>query len=181
MLGHLNLFLPCLVYSIHILPPMMPIHQRHQARRPHTLHLSTSTMNVGCTAKSSVAVTPTRSALQASASARPRRRYYPVFLDQQQWLARDQRVERIWADAATHCSNMVELYVHPLERYQPMLVCKGHIVLLRLSYVLSIWNRFCQDVSKGHLESECHVRMPVIINFYECYHFTGAAWPLHAT
>ncbi|KIM59826.1 hypothetical protein SCLCIDRAFT_125474 [Scleroderma citrinum Foug A] len=56
-----------------------------------------------------------------SASARPRRRYYPVFLDQQQWLARDQRVERIWADAVTHCSQMVELYGHPLERYRPVL------------------------------------------------------------
>jgi len=90
-------------------------------RRPRTLRPSTSTMNVGSTAKSSVAVTPTRSALQAFASARPRRRYYLVFLDQQQWLIRDQRVERIWADAATHCSKMVELYGHPLERYRPVL------------------------------------------------------------
>ena len=90
-------------------------------RRPRTLRLSTSAMNVGSPTKSSVAATPTRSALQASASARPRRRYYPVFLDQQQWLARDQRVERIWADAATHCPKMVELYGHPLERYRPAL------------------------------------------------------------
>jgi len=90
-------------------------------RRPRTLRPSTSTTNVGSPMKSSVAATPTRSALQASASARPRRRYYPVFLDQQQWLARDQRVERIWADAATHCSKMVELYGHPLERYRPAL------------------------------------------------------------
>jgi len=91
-------------------------------RRPRrTLRPSISTMNGGSPAKSSAAATPTRSALQASASAHPRRRYYPVFLDQQQWLARDQRVEWIWADAATHCSNMVELYGHPLERYRPVL------------------------------------------------------------
>ena len=91
-------------------------------RRPRTLRPSTSATNIGSPTKSSVAGTPTRSALPASASARPRRRYYPVFLDQQQWLARDQRVERIWADAVTHCSQMVELYGHPLERYQPVLV-----------------------------------------------------------
>jgi len=42
-------------------------------RRPRTLHPSGSTMNVGSTAKSSVAVTLTRSALQASASACPQR------------------------------------------------------------------------------------------------------------
>ena len=91
-------------------------------RRPRTLRTSTSTMNVGSPAKSSVVATPTRSAFQASVSAHPRRRYYPVFLDQQQWFARHQRVERVWADAATHCSNMVELYGHPLERYRPVLV-----------------------------------------------------------
>jgi len=90
-------------------------------RRPRTLCPSTSTMNVDSPAKSSVVATPTRSALQASASVRPRRQYYPVSLDQQQWLARDQRVEWIWADAATHCSKMVELYGHILERYRPVL------------------------------------------------------------
>jgi len=90
-------------------------------RCPRTLRPSTSTMNVGSPAKSSVVATPTCSALQASASVRPRRRYYPVFLGQQQWLARDQRVEWIWADAATHCSKMVELYGHALERYRPVL------------------------------------------------------------
>jgi len=91
-------------------------------RRPRTLRPSTSTgMNVGSPAKSSVVATPTRSALQASASVRPRRQYYPVFLGQQQWLARDQRVEWIWADAATHCSKMVESYGHTLEQYRPVL------------------------------------------------------------
>ena len=39
----------------------------------------------------------------------------------------------------------------------------GHTVLLTLVYVLSIWNRLW----KGCLESECHVRMSVIINVYE--------------
>jgi len=90
-------------------------------RRPRTLRPSTSTMNVDSPAKSSVVATPTRSALQVSASVRPWRRYYPVFLGQQQWLARDQRVEWIWTDAATHCSKMVELYGHTLERYRPVL------------------------------------------------------------
>ena len=39
----------------------------------------------------------------------------------------------------------------------------GHTVLLTLVYVLSIWNRLW----KGCLESECHVRMSVIINVYK--------------
>jgi len=90
-------------------------------RRPRTLRPSTSTMNVGSPAKSSVIATPTCSALQASTSVHPWQRYYPVFLGQQQWLSQDQRVEWIWADAATHCSKMVELYGHTLERYRSML------------------------------------------------------------
>ena len=90
-------------------------------RRSHTLHPSASITNVGSPAKSSVTVTPTCSALQASASAHPRQQYYPIFLDQEQWLARDQRVQRIWADAGTHCSQMIKLYSHPLERYRPVL------------------------------------------------------------
>lgn len=46
------------------------------------------------------------------------RRYYPVFLDQQQWLARDQKVERTWREAEMHRTKMAELYGHPLERYR---------------------------------------------------------------
>ena len=89
-------------------------------RRPRTIRPSSSTVNIDSPTKSSVAVTPTHS-VRTSAPARLRRRYYPVFLDQQQWLARDQKVERIWADAAVHRSEMVNLYGHPLERYRSVL------------------------------------------------------------
>ncbi|KAL4079788.1 hypothetical protein J3A83DRAFT_4212457, partial [Scleroderma citrinum] len=81
--------------------------------RPRSLRSATSTTDIDSSAQSPAISTPTRSALPASAPKRPRRRYRPVFLDQQQWLAQDPRVERIWADAATHRSRMIELYGHP--------------------------------------------------------------------
>ncbi|KAI6004503.1 hypothetical protein F5J12DRAFT_837469 [Pisolithus orientalis] len=50
----------------------------------------------------------------------PRKRFYPIFMDQQQWVAKDPKVERIWADAAAHRTHMIELYGHPLEHYRPV-------------------------------------------------------------
>ncbi|KAI6157007.1 hypothetical protein BKA82DRAFT_142420 [Pisolithus tinctorius] len=47
----------------------------------------------------------------------PRKRFYPIFMDQQQWVAKDPKVERIWADAVAHWTHMIELYGHPLEHY----------------------------------------------------------------
>lgn len=52
-------------------------------------------------------ISPTRPAI--------RRRFRPVFLEQQQWCARDPKVERIWAAAETLRDKMVELHGHPFE------------------------------------------------------------------
>ncbi|KAI6116546.1 hypothetical protein EDD16DRAFT_1482420 [Pisolithus croceorrhizus] len=49
----------------------------------------------------------------------PRKRFYPVFVDQQQWVVKDPKVERMWADAVAHRTHMVGLYRHPLENYRP--------------------------------------------------------------
>ncbi|KAF9231377.1 hypothetical protein BU15DRAFT_56206 [Melanogaster broomeanus] len=50
-------------------------------------------------------LSPSRSQVQAQPSPTrpaPRRRFRPVFLDLQQWCARDPKVERMWADIEMH-------------------------------------------------------------------------------
>ncbi|KIK95364.1 hypothetical protein PAXRUDRAFT_389020 [Paxillus rubicundulus Ve08.2h10] len=48
----------------------------------------------------------------------PRRRFRPVFFEQQQWCARDPKVERMWTNAAMHRDKMIEIHGHPFERYR---------------------------------------------------------------
>ncbi|KAI6156524.1 hypothetical protein EDD17DRAFT_1704150 [Pisolithus thermaeus] len=76
-------------------PPSTP-------RRSH--RLKTSNSNVASPMRSSASTTV---------------RFYPVFVDQQQWVAKGPKVERIWADAVAHRTHMVGLYGHPLENYRP--------------------------------------------------------------
>ncbi|KAH7890666.1 hypothetical protein F5I97DRAFT_1837509 [Phlebopus sp. FC_14] len=47
-----------------------------------------------------------------------RRRFRPVYIDQQQWLSRDPKVERIWRDAERHRDRMTEFYGHPFARFR---------------------------------------------------------------
>ena len=54
---------------------------------------------------------------QTSPTRRPvRRRFRPVFLEQQQWCARDPKVERMWAVANAVLGEMVEVHGHPFQR-----------------------------------------------------------------
>jgi hypothetical protein len=67
-----------------------------------------------------VTITPVQADSQPSPSrsqgqslpTRPavRRRFRPVFLEQQQWCAQDPKVEQIWAVAKTLRDEMVELH-----------------------------------------------------------------------
>ncbi|KAF9221077.1 hypothetical protein BS17DRAFT_785878 [Gyrodon lividus] len=62
---------------------------------------------------------PSRLQAQPSPARRaPRRRFRPVFLEQQQWCARDPKVERMWVDAEMHRDKMTELHGHPFERHR---------------------------------------------------------------
>ncbi|KIJ59964.1 hypothetical protein HYDPIDRAFT_117867 [Hydnomerulius pinastri MD-312] len=73
-------------------------------------------------APSATVATPMEIEQQSSPSrpaARAHRRFRPVYLEQQQWCARDPKVERMWALAVRHRSKMMELYEHPFERYRP--------------------------------------------------------------
>ncbi|KIJ19489.1 hypothetical protein PAXINDRAFT_69471 [Paxillus involutus ATCC 200175] len=64
-------------------------------------------------------LSPSRSQAQSSPTRHaPRRRFRPIFLEQQQWCARDPKVERMWADAAMHRDKMTEIHGHPFERYR---------------------------------------------------------------
>ncbi|KAF8128158.1 hypothetical protein EV363DRAFT_434615 [Boletus edulis] len=73
------------------------------------------------------AVTPVQADSQSSPSrsqgqvspTRPavRRRFRPVFLEQQQWCAMDPKVERMWAAAEALRDKMVELHGHPFEGF----------------------------------------------------------------
>jgi cell pole-organizing protein PopZ len=49
-----------------------------------------------------------------------RKRFRPVFLDQQQWCSRDPRLAKIWDAAIEHRTQMMELYTHPFEQYRPV-------------------------------------------------------------
>ncbi|KIK41596.1 hypothetical protein CY34DRAFT_107261 [Suillus luteus UH-Slu-Lm8-n1] len=49
-----------------------------------------------------------------------RKRFRPVFLDQQQWCSRDPKLAKIWDAAVEHRTRMMELYPHPFEQYRPV-------------------------------------------------------------
>jgi hypothetical protein len=49
-----------------------------------------------------------------------RKRFRPVFLDQQQWRSRDSKLAKIWDAAVEHRTRMMELYPHPFEQYRPV-------------------------------------------------------------
>jgi hypothetical protein len=49
-----------------------------------------------------------------------RKRFRPVFLDQQQWRSRDPKLAKIWDAAVEHRTRMMELYPHPFEQYRPV-------------------------------------------------------------
>ncbi|KAI6100327.1 hypothetical protein F5141DRAFT_1141761 [Pisolithus sp. B1] len=97
-------------------PPSTP-------RRSH--RLKTSNSNVASPMRSSasatVVSTPSTSTCLPPVPplTHPCKRFYPVFVDQQQWVAKGPKVERIWADAVAHRTHMVGLYGHPLENYRP--------------------------------------------------------------
>jgi len=48
-----------------------------------------------------------------------RKRFRPVFLDQQQWHSQDPKLAKIWDAAIEHRTKMMGLYPHPFERYRP--------------------------------------------------------------
>ncbi|KAI5985859.1 hypothetical protein EDD15DRAFT_2300439 [Pisolithus albus] len=94
-------------------------------RRSHRLQTSNtsaaSPTRSSTSTSAAVVSTPSTSAglPPAPPPTQPRKRFYPVFVDQQQWVAKDPKVERMWADAAAHRTHMVGLYGHPLEHYRP--------------------------------------------------------------
>ncbi|KAG0697229.1 hypothetical protein DFH29DRAFT_1003894 [Suillus ampliporus] len=49
-----------------------------------------------------------------------RKRFRPVFLDQQQWCSRDPKLAKIWDAALEHRTQMMGLYAHPFEQYRPV-------------------------------------------------------------
>ncbi|OJA15760.1 hypothetical protein AZE42_05344 [Rhizopogon vesiculosus] len=49
-----------------------------------------------------------------------RKRFRPVFLDQQQWCSQDPKLVKIWDDAVEHRTQMMRLYTHPFEQYRPV-------------------------------------------------------------
>ncbi|KAG2352594.1 hypothetical protein BDR07DRAFT_1615638 [Suillus spraguei] len=49
-----------------------------------------------------------------------RKRFRPVFLDQQQWRSRDPKLAKIWDAAVEHRTQMMRLYAHPFEQYRPV-------------------------------------------------------------
>lgn len=49
-----------------------------------------------------------------------RKRFRPVFLDQQQWLNQDPKLSKIWDAAVEHRTQMMRLYAHPFEQYRPV-------------------------------------------------------------
>jgi hypothetical protein len=49
-----------------------------------------------------------------------RKRFRPVFLDQQQWCSRDPKLAKIWDAAVEHRTRMMDLYPHPFEQYRPV-------------------------------------------------------------
>ncbi|KAG1823777.1 uncharacterized protein BJ212DRAFT_1326654 [Suillus subaureus] len=59
---------------------------------------------------------------QRSEHAEPpvRKRFRPVFLDQQQWCSRDPKLAKIWDAAVEHRTQMMGLYAHPFEQYRPV-------------------------------------------------------------
>ena len=58
--------------------------------------------------RSQDAATPTRPLV--------RHRFRPIFLEQQQWCARDLKVEQMWATAETVLEGMVALHGHPFQQ-----------------------------------------------------------------
>ncbi|KAG1725064.1 uncharacterized protein EDB91DRAFT_1169380 [Suillus paluster] len=49
-----------------------------------------------------------------------RKRFRPVFLDQQQWCSRDPKLAKIWDAAVEHRTRMMGLYAHPFDQYRPV-------------------------------------------------------------
>ncbi|KAI6096690.1 hypothetical protein EDD17DRAFT_39040 [Pisolithus thermaeus] len=97
-------------------PPSTP-------RRSRRLHTSNSNVPSPTRSSASAAVASTSSTLTCLPPVppvtHPCKWFYPVFVDQQQWVAKDPKVERMWADAVAHRTHMVDLYGHPLENYRP--------------------------------------------------------------
>ncbi|KAF8840461.1 hypothetical protein BDN67DRAFT_996764 [Paxillus ammoniavirescens] len=90
--------------------PSTPHRPRTRATNLHTAVASMQVDEQLLPSRSQALPSPTRHA--------PRRRFRPVFLEQQQWCARDPKVERMWAEAATHQDKMIEIHGHPFERYR---------------------------------------------------------------
>ncbi|KAI6037505.1 hypothetical protein EDC04DRAFT_2702894 [Pisolithus marmoratus] len=93
-------------------------------RRSHRLQASTSDIasptrsptaaTVGLTSSTSSRLPP------APSLTHPHKRFLPIFLDQQQWAAKDPKIVKMWGDAAAHRTHMTDLYGHPLEHYRPI-------------------------------------------------------------
>ncbi|KAI6145278.1 hypothetical protein BKA82DRAFT_7261 [Pisolithus tinctorius] len=92
-------------------------------RRSHRLQASHSdnASPTRSTTSAVVAKTPFPSAHlpPAQPSTHPHKRFCPIFVDQQQWVAKDPKIARMWADAVAHRTRMVDLYGDPLENYRP--------------------------------------------------------------
>ncbi|KAG1729565.1 hypothetical protein EDB19DRAFT_1938373 [Suillus lakei] len=50
-----------------------------------------------------------------------RKRFRPVFLDQQQWCSRDPKLASIWDAAVEHRTGMMKLFAHPFEQWRPVI------------------------------------------------------------
>ncbi|KAI6100871.1 hypothetical protein EDD16DRAFT_1652193 [Pisolithus croceorrhizus] len=97
-------------------PPWTP-------RRSHRLQTSNSSVPSPTRSPASATVVSTPSTLTCLPPmpplTHPHKRFYAVLAEQQQWVAKDPKDERMWADAVAHRTHMVDLYGHPLENYRP--------------------------------------------------------------
>lgn len=118
-------------------PPVLPPSRTRDSRTDTVELPSTPRRSHRLQTSNSSTASPTRSSTSTSAAVlvstlststgfppapsltQPRKRFYPVFVDQQQWVAKDPKVERMWADAAAHRTHMIGLYGHPLEHCRP--------------------------------------------------------------
>ncbi|KAI6107626.1 hypothetical protein EV401DRAFT_437415 [Pisolithus croceorrhizus] len=87
-------------------PPSTP-------RRSHRLQTSNSNAASSTRSSASATVVSFYSASMClppvTPLTRPCKRFYPVFVDQQQWVAKDPKVERMWVDAVAHRTHVVSL------------------------------------------------------------------------
>ncbi|KAI6094934.1 hypothetical protein EDD16DRAFT_1681792 [Pisolithus croceorrhizus] len=97
-------------------PPWTP-------RRSHRLQTSNSSVPSPTRSPASATVVSTPSASTCLPPmpplTLPRKRFYAVLAEQQQWVAKDPKAEKMWADAVARRTHMVGLYGHPLENYRP--------------------------------------------------------------